>query len=50
MNTRERCEYIKVLFQYKDKMMNWYVVYTKPKWEKKVAEKLMKLELNVTVH
>ena len=21
-------------------MMNWYVVYTKPKWEKKVAEKL----------
>lgn len=21
--------------------MNWYVVYTKPKWEKKVAEKLM---------
>jgi transcriptional antiterminator RfaH len=22
--------------------MNWYVVYTKPKWEKKVAEQLMK--------
>lgn len=21
--------------------MNWYVVYTKPKWEKKVAEKLL---------
>jgi hypothetical protein len=21
-------------------MMNWYVVYTKPKWEKKVAEQL----------
>jgi transcriptional antiterminator RfaH len=21
--------------------MNWYVVYTKPKWEKKVAEKLI---------
>jgi hypothetical protein len=20
--------------------MNWYVVYTKPKWEKKVAEQL----------
>ena len=24
-------------------MMNWYVVYTKPKWEKKVAEQLHKL-------
>ncbi|WP_417939601.1 UpxY family transcription antiterminator [Flavobacterium sp. RS13.1] len=23
--------------------MNWYVVYTKPKWEKKVAEKLNEL-------
>jgi transcriptional antiterminator RfaH len=23
--------------------MNWYVVYTKPKWEKKVAEQLCKL-------
>ncbi|WPR71659.1 UpxY family transcription antiterminator [Flavobacterium sp. NG2] len=23
--------------------MNWYVVYTKPKWEKKVAEQLVKL-------
>ena len=23
-------------------MMNWYVVYTKPKWEKKVAEQLQK--------
>lgn len=23
--------------------MNWYVVYTKPKWEKKVAEKLNQL-------
>jgi transcription antitermination factor NusG len=22
--------------------MNWYVVYTKPKWEKKVAEQLKK--------
>ncbi|OCB76576.1 UpxY family transcription antiterminator [Flavobacterium crassostreae] len=22
--------------------MNWYVVYTKPKWEKKVAEQLLK--------
>jgi transcriptional antiterminator RfaH len=24
-------------------MMNWYVVYTKPKWERKVAEQLNKL-------
>lgn len=24
-------------------MMNWYVVYTKPKWEKKVSEQLTKL-------
>ena len=23
--------------------MNWYVVYTKPKWEKKVAEKLVQV-------
>ncbi|MDQ6472040.1 UpxY family transcription antiterminator [Flavobacterium sp. LHD-80] len=23
--------------------MNWYVVYTKPKWEKKVAEKLAQI-------
>ncbi|MEC5166408.1 transcriptional antiterminator RfaH [Flavobacterium sp. PL11] len=23
--------------------MNWYVVYTKPKWEKKVAEQLAKI-------
>jgi len=23
--------------------MNWYVVYTKPKWEKKVAEQLIKI-------
>lgn len=23
--------------------MNWYVVYTKPKWEKKVAEQLVKI-------
>ena len=23
--------------------MNWYVVYTKPKWEKKVAEQLTKI-------
>lgn len=23
--------------------MNWYVVYTKPKWEKKVAEKLSQI-------
>ena len=26
----------------KIKEMNWYVVYTKPKWEKKVAEQLSK--------
>lgn len=26
-------------------MMNWYVVYTKPKWEKKVAEKLNEIGL-----
>ena len=25
--------------------MNWYVVYTKPKWERKVAEQLNKLEI-----
>jgi len=25
------------------KIMNWYVVYTKPKWEKKVADKLSQL-------
>ncbi|WP_418263913.1 UpxY family transcription antiterminator [Flavobacterium faecale] len=25
--------------------MNWYVVYTKPKWEKKVAEQLVKLNI-----
>lgn len=25
--------------------MNWYVVYTKPKWEKKVAEKLAQIEI-----
>ncbi|TDE04542.1 UpxY family transcription antiterminator [Flavobacterium hiemivividum] len=25
--------------------MNWYVVYTKPKWEKKVAEQLTKFGL-----
>ncbi|HJS00175.1 MAG TPA: UpxY family transcription antiterminator [Flavobacterium sp.] len=25
--------------------MNWYVVYTKPKWEKKVAEQLSKNEI-----
>jgi transcription antitermination factor NusG len=24
-------------------MKNWYVVYTKPKWEKKVAEQLTKM-------
>lgn len=23
--------------------MNWYVLYTKPKWEKKVAERLMQI-------
>jgi transcriptional antiterminator RfaH len=28
--------------------MNWYVVYTKPKWEKKVAEKLN--EIGVTAY
>jgi transcription antitermination factor NusG len=27
-------------------MMNWYVVYTKPKWEKKVAEQLNKLGID----
>ena len=26
--------------------MNWYVVYTKPKWEKKVAERLNDLGVN----
>ena len=26
--------------------MNWYVIYTKPKWEKKVAEQLLQLEIN----
>lgn len=26
-----------------EKGMNWYVVYTKPKWEKKVADKLNQL-------
>ncbi|MBE8727752.1 UpxY family transcription antiterminator [Flavobacterium hungaricum] len=26
--------------------MNWYVVYTKPKWEKKVAEKLIQLGID----
>ncbi len=26
--------------------MNWYVVYTKPKWEKKVAEQLKKMNIN----
>jgi transcriptional antiterminator RfaH len=26
--------------------MNWYVVYTKPKWEKKVAEQLGKLGID----
>jgi len=31
-NRRKRIE--------KEKKMNWYVVYTKPKWEKKVAERL----------
>lgn len=25
--------------------MNWYVVYTKPKWEKKVAEQLAKFDI-----
>ncbi|WP_278011131.1 UpxY family transcription antiterminator [Flavobacterium gyeonganense] len=25
--------------------MNWYVVYTKPKWEKKVAEKLNEIDI-----
>lgn len=27
-------------------MMNWYVVYTKPKWERKVAEQLNKLGIS----
>lgn len=26
--------------------MNWYVIYTKPKWEKKVAEQLIKSGIN----
>lgn len=26
--------------------MNWYVVYTKPKWEKRVAEQLNRLGIN----
>jgi transcription antitermination factor NusG len=26
--------------------MNWYVVYTKPKWEKRVAEQLTQLGIN----
>ena len=26
--------------------MNWYVVYTKPKWEKKVAERLSEIGIN----
>lgn len=26
--------------------MNWYVLYTKPKWEKKVAEQLQKVGIN----
>ena len=26
--------------------MNWYVVYTKPKWEKRVAEQLNRLDIN----
>lgn len=26
--------------------MNWYVVYTKPKWEKKAAEQLRRIGLN----
>ena len=26
--------------------MNWYVVYTKPKWEKKVAERLNEMGIN----
>jgi transcriptional antiterminator RfaH len=27
--------------------MNWYALYTKPKWEKKVAKQLEDLEINV---
>lgn len=26
--------------------MNWYVIYTKPKWEKRVAEQLNRLGIN----
>lgn len=26
--------------------MNWYVIYTKPKWEKKVSEQLQKIGIN----
>jgi transcription antitermination factor NusG len=29
--------------------MNWYVVYTKPKWEKKVAEQLKKGSLAIAL-
>jgi transcriptional antiterminator RfaH len=31
------------LFQCKEVIMNWFVIYTKPKWEKKVAEKLSQI-------
>ncbi|MCA1919895.1 MAG: antitermination protein NusG, partial [Flavobacterium piscis] len=26
--------------------MNWYVIYTKPKWEKRVADQLTQLGVN----
>ena len=29
-----------------NKNMNWYVLYTKPKWEKKVAEQLQAIGIN----
>ncbi len=27
--------------------MNWYVVYTKPKWERKVAERLNQIGIGM---
>lgn len=29
----------------KDTSMNWYAIYTKPRWEKKVAQKLQELDI-----
>ncbi|MGV8947008.1 MAG: UpxY family transcription antiterminator [Lutibacter sp.] len=33
--------------QDKKESMNWYVIYTKPKWEKKVADRLQKSGITV---